>query len=178
MNLNDAIVRKLPPPDKGNQISWDTAVKGFGIRVTTAGAKAFVLNYRAHGVERRYTIGSFPDWPTTAAREEAKRLKRIIDMGGDPALERREDRAAPTVGDLIERYRKEHAPRKRESSRIEDESLIRQWVAPELGARKVVDIRRADIERLHRPRHPCPGQPDLDPAVSHVHARGTMGDPA
>jgi integrase len=118
--------------------------------VTAAGAKAFVVNYRARGIERRYTIGSFPDWPTTEAREEAKRLKRIVDQGGDPALQRREDRAAPTVGDLIERYRKEHAPKKRESSRGEDEGLLRQWVIPEFGARKVADIRRADIERLHR----------------------------
>jgi len=150
MNLTDPIVRKLPSPDKGSKIAWDTAVKGFGIRTTTAGAKSFILNYRIRGIERRYTIGSFPDWPTTAAREEAKRLKRIIDQGGDPALERREDRAAPTVGDLIERYRKEHALRKRESSRIEDEGLLRQWITPELGNRKVADIRRADIERLHR----------------------------
>lgn len=150
MNLNDAIVRKLSPPDKGSRISWDTAVKGFGVRVTAAGAKAFIVNYRARGIERRYTIGSFPDWPTTAAREEAKRLKRIVDQGGDPALERREEREAPTVHDLIERYRKEHAPKKRERSRGEDEGLLRQWVIRELGNRKVADIRHGDIERLHR----------------------------
>ena len=119
MNLNDAIVRKLPSPDKGSRISWDTAVKGFGVRVTAAGAKAFIVNYRARGIERRFTIGSFPDWPTVAAREEAKKLKRIVDQGGDPALERREERAAPTINDLIERYRKEHAPKRRERNGIE-----------------------------------------------------------
>jgi integrase len=150
MNLNDAIVRKLPLPDKGSRITWDTVVKGFGVRVTTAGARAFVLNYRARGIARRYTIGSFPDWPTTEAREEAKRLKRIVDTGGDPMGERHEEREAPTIADLIERYRDEHAPKKRESSRGEDEGLLRQWVIPELGSRKVADIRRADIERLHR----------------------------
>jgi integrase len=107
------------------------------------------LNYRSRGVERRLTIGSFPDWPVSPAREEAKRLKRIVDQGGDPLLVRREDQAAPAVADLIERYRAEHAVRKkRERSRLEDESLIRQWIAPELGNRKVADVRRADIEKL------------------------------
>ena len=28
--------------------------------------------------------------------------------------------------------------------------MIRQWIRPELGARKVADIRHADIDALHR----------------------------
>lgn len=36
------------------------------------GAPAFVLNYRAGRRERRYTIGSFPDWNASQAREEAE----------------------------------------------------------------------------------------------------------
>jgi hypothetical protein len=150
MRLNDAIVRKLPSPPKGYQLIWDTEIKGFGVRVTAAGAKSFILNYRASGVGRRHTIGSFPDWPTSAAREEAKRLKRIVDVGGDPALERREQRKAPTIASLIERWRTDHAPRKRERSRLGDEGLIKQWIQPALGNRKVAEIRRTDIERLHR----------------------------
>ena len=54
------------------------------MRVTRAGAKSFILNYRAGGRERRYTIGSWPEWSTTAARTEAARLKREIDRGRDP----------------------------------------------------------------------------------------------
>jgi hypothetical protein len=119
MRLTDAIIRKLPSPPTGYQLVWDSEIKGFGLRVTATGARSFVLNYRANGLGRRYTIGSFPDWPTTTAREEAKRLKRIVDTGGDPALQRREDRAAPTVTDLIERWRTDHAPKKRERSRLE-----------------------------------------------------------
>ena len=44
--LTDKIVRTLPVPDKGNRITYDTDVLGFGARVTAAGAIAFVLNYR------------------------------------------------------------------------------------------------------------------------------------
>jgi integrase len=150
MRLTDQVIRKLPSPPAGYALTWDAEIKGFGVRVTAAGAKSFVLQYRAAGIGRRHTIGSFPDWPTTAAREEAKRLKRIVDTGGDPALDRREQREAPTVADLIERWRTDHAPKKRERSRQEDEGLIRQWIASELGKRKVAEIRCTDIERLHR----------------------------
>ena len=150
--LTDRFVKLAAAPDEGRpyRIYYDPEVKGFGLRVTKAGFRAFILNYRARGVERRYTIGSFPDWKVSAAREEAKRIKRFVDQGRDPMGERHEERAAPTVNDLVDRYLAEHAPRKRERSRQEDESLIRQWIRPELGNKRVADLRHADVEKLHR----------------------------
>jgi integrase len=150
--LTDGFVKLAAVPDEGRpyRIYYDPEVKGFGLRVTKAGFRAFILNYRARGVERRYTIGSFPDWKVSAAREEAKRIKRFVDQGRDPMGERHEERAAPTVNDLVDRYLAEHAPRKRERSRQEDESLIRQWIQPELGNKRVADLRHADVERVHR----------------------------
>ena len=71
----------MAPPAIGNRIHYDTEVAGFEIRLTAAGARSFVLNYRAGGRERRITIGSFPDWTVQAAREEAKALKRRVDIG-------------------------------------------------------------------------------------------------
>jgi Arm DNA-binding domain len=63
---------------------------------------------RATGQERRYTIGSFPDWSVAAAREKAKELKRSVDSGGDPLGEVRASRDAPTVADLCARFEAEH----------------------------------------------------------------------
>src|SRR6476646_9324693 len=86
--LSDAFVKALPAPATGNKIYYDTAVTGFGVRVTAAGARSFVLNYRTRGTrERRYTIGSFPEWRTGAAREQAIKLKKRIDNGEDPMAE-------------------------------------------------------------------------------------------
>jgi len=84
--LTAKIVRDLPVPAKGNKITYDGEVKGFGIRVTAAGARSFVLNYRrrSDGLERRYTIGSFPEWSVDGARKQAQRLKRQVDDDGDP----------------------------------------------------------------------------------------------
>ncbi|HVB15524.1 MAG TPA: Arm DNA-binding domain-containing protein, partial [Stellaceae bacterium] len=150
--LSESIAKAEAPPVDGKpyRIVYDSEVRGFGLRVTKAGARSFVLNYRIHGIERRFTIGSFPDWAVAAARDEAKALKRKIDQGRDVMGERHEERAAPTVNELVDRYLDEHASRKRPGSRREDEGLINQWVRPELGRRKVADVRLADIERLHR----------------------------
>jgi hypothetical protein len=37
--------------------AWDTDVSGFGLRVTPAGERVYVLKYRAGGQQRWYTIG-------------------------------------------------------------------------------------------------------------------------
>jgi integrase len=152
LKLTDQAVRKLPVPKHGNQITYDDAVKGFGCRVTAADARAFILNYRrkSDGVERRYTIGAFPDWSVAAAREEAKRLKRDIDGGGDPVGEHRAEREAPTVNDLLDRFEAEHLPRLRETTRADMRSMMRAHVRPRLGKHKVAALRFADIDKLHR----------------------------
>src|SRR5262249_38656330 len=91
VRLTAKLVRAWEPPPAtngrgNNRITYDDSVPGFGARVTSAGAVSFVLNYRrkGDGLERRFTIGTFPAWSVTAAREEAKRLKRDVDGGGDP----------------------------------------------------------------------------------------------
>ncbi len=89
--LTDRFVRDLPAPPRGATITYDGGdpkrrVSGFGVRVTAAGVRAFVLNYRVRGIERCYTIGKFPEWNVSRARDRAKELKRTIDQGGDPGV--------------------------------------------------------------------------------------------
>jgi integrase len=149
--LTDQVVRQLPPPAKGNRVSYDADVPGFGCRVTAQGARSFVLNYRrkADGVERRYTIGSWPAWKTATAREEAKRLRRVVDGGGDPVGEAQAMREAPTVNDLAERFLAEHVARRRPSTDLAYRIVLRKYILPEIGRKKVAAVEFEDIERLH-----------------------------
>lgn len=149
--LTDSVIKNLPSPASGNRITYDSALPGFGCRVTASGARAFILNYRTTaGRERRITIGQYPAWSLRAARDEAKRLSREVDAGRDPLAEEEAERSAPTVADLCRRYVEEHLPRKRPSSRKDDESLIERTVMPRLCRLKVADVTFDDIERLHR----------------------------
>ena len=150
--LTQAIVRELDPPPGGNRITYDAEVKGFGVRVTAQGTKSFVLNYRTRsGRERCYTIGAFPSWSVSAAREEASRLKDQIRINGlDPLRDIEAERGAPTVADLAARYIEEHLPSKRPSSQSEDRAMIDRLVLPELKHFKVAEVDFADIAALHR----------------------------
>jgi integrase len=161
MKLTDNLLRKLPAPEQGNKITYDDAVKGFGVRVTAADGRAFILNYRRKldGRERRYTIGNYPDWSTTAAREEAKRLKRLVDGGADPLGEQEESRAAPTVADLCARFERDYLPRKRPSTQRVYRQQIHTDILPALGRTKVAAVSHGDVDGFHHrlsaraPRH-------------------------
>jgi integrase len=150
--LTDYIVKRLPTPKRGNKITYDADVKGFGCRITEAGGRAFVLNYRrkTDGVERRFTIGSFPDWGAVAAREEAKRLKRDVDGGGDPVGDIEKGRAAPTVADLCARFEAEYLPRKRASTQRSYRQQIAVDIVPAIGRAKVAAVAHSDVDALHR----------------------------
>lgn len=149
--LTDPIVKALPPPERGNKITYDAEVKGFGVRVTASGAKAFVLNYTTtRGRERRFTIGAFPEWKVAVARDEATRLKRDIDTGGDPLAELQTLRSAPTVADMCRDFIEQHLPKKRPATARDYKALIDKNILPALGREKVADIRFTDIDALHR----------------------------
>jgi integrase len=149
--LTDALVKRLQLPKSGNRIIYDPAMPGFGARVTAAGHRAFVLTYyNRAGRQRRYTIGSFPDWSVVGAREEARKLKRKIDQGDDPLAEIEAERGAPTVDELIERFLAEHVSRKRPHTQYDYRNVIERHIRPALGRMKVVEVVWANIDALHR----------------------------
>lgn len=152
--LTDTIVKRLPLPERGSKVHYEGgAVPGFGVCVTAAGSRSFVLNYRVRrsGRERRITIGAFPSWGAKAAREEAKRLKRLIDSGSDPLADIEADREAPTMADLIARFTDEHLPRLRPGSARMYGFILKNHIAPHFGPHtKVADVTFADCDSLHR----------------------------
>jgi integrase len=156
--LTDDVVKKLTPPETGYEIHYDVpdkngnVVRGFGVRITANGARAFILNYRrkSDGRERRKTIGSYPAWTVAAALEEAKRLRRAVDSGRDPLGEEQERRTAPTVAEMCDRFIEEHVPKKRPSTQVDYRSMINVHIRTRLGDRKVADLSFEDIEGMHR----------------------------
>jgi integrase len=146
----DKMLAALPAPTTGNRIVYDDQVKGFGLRITSAGARAFILNYRVARRERRITIGSYPDWKLRAAREQAKAYKRRIDLGEDPMATREGDRTASTIGELCDLFEADYLPNRRVSTQEDYRALIRLYIRPRFGKLKVAALRHADIAAWHR----------------------------
>lgn len=148
--LTDRMIRTLPAPASGKRVVFDhhrDAPKGFGLRVMATGSKSFVLRYRTkEGSARIQTIGEYPTWTLTAARLEATAIRQRVDRGEDPLGQRREERAEPTINDLVDAFEKARLGELASGAEIRryfDRDLI-----PVLGKRKVKSIKRRDIIAL------------------------------
>ena len=135
-------------------IIWDEELPGFGLRVFASGKRSYVVQYRAAGRSRRYTIGLHGVWTPETAKREAKSLLGDVAKGGNPAEDRQLDREAMTVRELCDRYLddldrglilgKRGRPKKA-TTIITDVGRIKRHIIPLLGTRKVRDLTKAEI---------------------------------
>jgi integrase len=135
---------------------WDTELIGFGCKVTPAGKKALVLQYRLPGVgragtARRIMLGRFGSITVEHARNLALRALAQVAEGQDPAQERREAHvaAATTLTAVAEQFIERHGRNLRPRTRAELRRLIEKEVLPTLGPRPIAEIRRRDLIALH-----------------------------
>jgi len=149
--INDDLVKKLKPPERGYRLIYDDKLTGFAVRITAKrGVKTFVFDYYFHGSKKRHKIGRYePDVLTAAAaRVRAGRLKNALLDGKDPAEEKRQSDNEPTFTELTERYLETVAAKKRASSLRNDRGHIRHLL-PRWGTRQVKAITQRDVEKLH-----------------------------
>lgn len=149
--LTKRMVDDQPVPAPGTTtLIWDDDLAGFGLRVSPAGTKAFVLQYRAvTGQTKRMTIGRYGTLTVEQGRTKARELLADITGGGDPVKERKDYLAAPTVADLARDYLERHAlPKKRPASIRDDRAMLDRIILPGLGTRKLAELGRRDIETL------------------------------
>lgn len=140
-------------PTGARYVAWDTEVPGFGVRVAPGGAKTYVLRYRVGGGrggrERWATIGKHGAITPDQARDLARSWAAEVAGGGDPAGDRAARRAAPTVGELLDRYLAEHVERRNKPQTQRSVAHSVKAIRPALGHLKVADVQRADVARLH-----------------------------
>jgi integrase len=147
--INEKLAQNTKPPEKGSVFVRNLEFIGFGLRVTASGVRTFYLRYTIHGRERCCSIGRYPIWSAAAARTEAARLRRMVDVGKDPMAERSALREEPRFSDLTERYIREHLPRKRPGSQKNDISLLERHLLPKFRDRRLGELTHADFEKLH-----------------------------
>ncbi len=99
MKLTKLEVERLPIPSsegRGKTIQkryYDAVLKGFGLRVTSGGTKAFFIEKLVNRKLRRITLGRYPELTVEMARKEAQKVLGKIATGIDPVAERKEANA-------------------------------------------------------------------------------------
>ena len=139
--LTDITIRKLlanPPPKRVEHA--DGKVAGLFFITQPSGAASWALRYRARGVPRKLTLGSFLSLDLKAARRAAEEARGRIARGEDPAGQKTADRAAAkaeregetdlvekVVEKFIERYAKAQTRDWRETERLLEKNAVEKW---------------------------------------------------
>ncbi len=146
VHLTESCLKKLEPKARRYRVG-DDKVTGFGVRVYPNGTRVFRFECQLGRRQISVRIGEWPAWSVTAARERAKELRRMVDMGQDPTEERNRKNGA-TVAELIERYAEEHLPHLAPRSAADQKSMLQRYVVPHWGRRLVKEIEPRDVNQL------------------------------
>ena len=98
MKITKSVVDKLPipvsetPGKTAQKRYYDDHMKGFGVRVTSGGTKAFFVEKLIKKKLCRITLGRYPELTVEMARKEVQKLLGQIAIGMDPVAEKRAEK--------------------------------------------------------------------------------------
>ena len=93
MKLTTTAINRLETPANGYALHFDSALPGFGLRITHTGVKSYIAEARVNGKTRRVTIGRHGTVTADEARKLARAKLAEMSAGTDPAAQRRRTRA-------------------------------------------------------------------------------------
>jgi integrase len=135
-------------------ISFDTEIKGFGVRVMPSGAKTFCLEYRPHGggrsvAKKRLTLGRYKAMTVEQARVAALNALARIRLGADPQAEKEGQRAALTVSRLIDEFISGHVGIKCKAKTAEAHKIALERLRAAHGSLKAEALTRSQVAAMH-----------------------------
>ena len=125
------------PPGKSDVIHFDDDLARFGYRLRLASdgkvLRSWIAQYKHGGRSSRVRIGAADVIPAEAARAEAKRLLAKVDLGEDPASDRRDRRAKDrySLRSVIDEYLEARRPPQTDRER-KDKARVRPKTYREL----------------------------------------------
>jgi integrase len=145
-NITKARVDRMADGD----VLWDSDVRGFGVRRRRRDT-SYVLKYRASKRQRFVTIGKHgAPWTPETARREAQRLLGAIRNGSDPAVQRDKLKREDSVGDILDRYLRDHVnAHNKPTTQAEAKRHVETILKPAFGKLKISELTRAEVKTWH-----------------------------
>ncbi len=146
--ITDRLIASLKAEQGSRLEILDSEATGLCLRVMPSGVKSWSFLFRAvpGGPKKRLTIGDYPAWSLADARKRALALRKGVQDGVDPVVEKKRTRGELTFAKLLERFIAHAKPRLR--SWADYEALLNRNVVPKLGDRRATDVQRTDIANL------------------------------
>ena len=153
--LTETGIAKISPPASGRLDIADAVTTGLALRVMPSGVKSWCFIYRFGGIQRRMTIGRYPDIDLVKARQIVRKGKEDIALGNDPYTMREQKiitqinkaEAGITIkelsADFLELYAKKYHRRWKDTERWFEKHIL-----PAFGDTPVKELRRRDVIRL------------------------------
>ncbi|MBK6756231.1 MAG: DUF4102 domain-containing protein [Moraxellaceae bacterium] len=91
-NFTKAKLDTLPLPDKDRETYFDKTVQELQLRITSKGAKSFVVVRRVNNRVVRTTLGRYPAMTIDQARTEARKQLGLMVTGIDPNKAKKAER--------------------------------------------------------------------------------------
>lgn len=164
VKITRAVLDKLPPAagdDPGYY--FDSILKGFAVRVSPKGVKAFLVQGRVGGKLIRHALGRYPNVSPEEARQRARGI--LSNMAAGEAPEKARDKVR--VGAALDEWLEQHVAHKLKPRTASDYRIIAaQVLRPELGSLAVADVERAELAKLHHDRRETPRRANYILAVA------------
>jgi len=154
------LVEALKPADKAFT-TYDSEVKGFGIRVMPSGVATYIVEYRpGEGgravAKKRMALGRTTELTPDEARKLASNTLSSVRHGEDPLLERETKRREIKVKELIDQWERENPVGRKtgrpmaERTRRYTLARLRHHVLPIIGNKRVSAVTLDDVNDMIR----------------------------
>lgn len=149
IKLTKSAVDAAQPQAKAIELR-DTVVPGFLCKITPAGRKVFMLQYRTNAGERRKpALGQYGELTVDQARTMAQEWLAEVRRGGDPSAAKNAARKAPTMKEFCHTFMEDYSKqRNKPSTQRGYQGVIDRCIIPIMGRMKVQDVKRPDVAAL------------------------------
>lgn len=149
IKFNNTSMKAIKPEAKEYTL-WDSALTGFGVRVSPKGKMNFIYQGKLHGKILRISIGAFGQITPEQARKKADHLKGKISIGEDPRPKKPTEAEKTTFGDLLNAYVELLESQKKKSARAVGNQIQKdiQKAFPQLWKKRAADITLDDCVRI------------------------------